>query len=134
LHTIYNRLYIAYWIQIQWISIVFLFNSNVLFKYNEWINFLSQHSICIFSIHLFLDNAYGTIILQASPSKYLIEHECVKNYISLNMNMLKITNDVLWWILCPSKYLIEHERVKNYILLNMNMLKITNDVLWWILC
>jgi hypothetical protein len=46
-------------------------------------------------IRLFLDNAYGTIILQASLSKYLIEYECVKNYISLNMNVLKITNDVL---------------------------------------
>jgi hypothetical protein len=34
--------------------------------------------------------------LQACPSKYLVEHECVKNYISLNMNGLKITNDVLW--------------------------------------
>jgi hypothetical protein len=56
---------------------------------------LSQYSTCILSIRLFLDNAYGTIILQASPSKYLIEHERVKNYISLNMNMLKITNDVL---------------------------------------
>jgi hypothetical protein len=43
---------------------------------------------------LFLDNAYGIIIFQASPSKYLIEHERVKNYISLNMNVLKITNDV----------------------------------------
>jgi hypothetical protein len=40
------------------------------------------------------------------------------------MNMLKITNDVLWWILCPSKYLIEHEHVKNYISLNMNVIKI----------
>jgi hypothetical protein len=56
---------------------------------------LSQHSTCIFSIRLFLDNAYGTINLQASPSKYLIEYECVKNYISLNMNVLKIINDVL---------------------------------------
>jgi hypothetical protein len=44
---------------------------------------------------LILDNAYGTIILQAFPSKNLIEHECVKNYISLNMNVLKIINDVL---------------------------------------
>jgi hypothetical protein len=50
---------------------------------------LSQHSTCIFSIRLFLDNAYGTIILQASLSKYFIEHERVKNYISLNMNVLK---------------------------------------------
>jgi hypothetical protein len=41
-------------------------------------------------IRLFLDNAYGTIILQASLSKYLIEYECVKNYISLNMNLLKL--------------------------------------------
>jgi hypothetical protein len=32
----------------------------------------------------------GQIILQASSSKYLIEHEHVKNYISLNMNVLKI--------------------------------------------
>jgi hypothetical protein len=44
------------------------------------------------------------------------------------MNVLKITNEVLWWILCPSKNLIGHERVKNYISLNMNVLKITNDV------
>jgi hypothetical protein len=28
------------------------------------------------------------------PSNYLIEHERVKKYISLNMNVLKITNDV----------------------------------------
>jgi hypothetical protein len=51
---------------------------------------LFQRSTCIFSIRLFFDNAYGTIILQASPSKYLIKHEHVKNYISLSMNMLKI--------------------------------------------
>jgi hypothetical protein len=38
--------------------------------------------------------------LQAYPSKYLVEHERVKSYISLNMRGLKITNDVLWWILC----------------------------------
>jgi hypothetical protein len=94
----------------------------------QWVKFLSQHSTCIFSSCFFLDNAYGTIILQASPFKYLIEHERVKNDILLNMNVLKITNDVLWWILCPSKYLIEHEHVKNYILINMNVLKITNDV------
>jgi hypothetical protein len=35
LYIMHNILYIIYWIQIQWISIVFLFNSNVLFKYNE---------------------------------------------------------------------------------------------------
>jgi hypothetical protein len=62
---------------------------------NTMSKLLSQHSTCIFSIRLFFDNAYGTIILQASPSKYLIEHERVKNYISLNMDVLKITNDVL---------------------------------------
>jgi hypothetical protein len=66
----------------------------------QWVNFLSQHSTCIFSIRFFLDNAYGTIILQAFISKYLIEYENVKKYISLNMNILKITNDVSWWILC----------------------------------
>jgi hypothetical protein len=38
---------------------------------------------------------FGCILFQASPFKYLIEHERVKNYISLNMNVLKITNDVL---------------------------------------
>jgi hypothetical protein len=47
------------------------------------------------TFHLYILNPYGTIILQASPSKYLIEHERVKNYISLNMNVLKITNDML---------------------------------------
>jgi hypothetical protein len=52
---------------------------------------LSQYSTYIFSIRLFLDNAYGIIILQPSPSKYLIEHERVKNYIP-----------------------IKHEHVKNY--------------------
>jgi hypothetical protein len=55
---------------------------------------------------LFLDNAYGTIILQAFPSKYFIEYEHIKNYILLNMNVLKITNDVLCLQACPSKYLI----------------------------
>jgi hypothetical protein len=54
---------------------------------------LSQQSISIFSIRLLLDNDYRRIILQACPSKYLIEHEHVKNYISLNMNVLKVTND-----------------------------------------
>jgi hypothetical protein len=44
------------------------------------------------------------------------------------MNVLKITNDVLWWILCQSKYLIEYEHVKNDISLNMNVFKITNDM------
>jgi hypothetical protein len=51
-------------------------------------NFLSQHSISIFSIHLFLDNDYGTIILRASFKLVLLN-------ISLNMTVLKITNDVL---------------------------------------
>jgi hypothetical protein len=63
LYIIYWILYIIYWIQIQW-----------------GVNFLSQHSTSIFSIRLFLDNDHGTIILQAFPSKYLIEHECVKDY------------------------------------------------------
>jgi hypothetical protein len=48
----------------------------------------SQHSTSIFSIHLFLDNDYGTKTLQAS-------FKLVFPNISLNMNMLKITNDVL---------------------------------------
>jgi hypothetical protein len=64
----------------------------------------------------------GQIILQASPSKYLIEHEHVKNYISLNMNVLKITNNVL----CLQA---SFKLVLPNILFNMNMLKITNDVL-----
>jgi hypothetical protein len=68
---------------------------------NTMTNFLSQYSTCIFSIRLVLDNAYGTIIFQAFPSKNLIEHERVKNYISLNMNVLKL-------------YLIKHELVKIY--------------------
>jgi hypothetical protein len=72
---------------------------------------------CIFSIRLVLDNAYGTIILQAFPSKNLIEHERVKNYISLNMNMLKITNDVL----CLQA---SFKLVLPNISFNMNMLKI----------
>jgi hypothetical protein len=66
----------------------------------------------------------GQIILQASPSKYLIEHEHehVKNYISLHMNVLKITNDVL----CLQA---SFKLVLPNISLNMNLLKITNDVL-----
>jgi hypothetical protein len=71
----------------------------------------------------------GQIILQASPSKYLIEHEHVKNYISVNMKVLKITNDVLCLqaslkLVLPNIsfnmnvlkiiYLIKHELVKNY--------------------
>jgi hypothetical protein len=83
---------------------------------------LSQYSTCIFSIRLFLDNAYRTIILQASPSRYLIEHERVKNYILLNMNVLKITNDVL----CLQA---SFKLVLPNISFNMNVLKITNDVL-----
>jgi hypothetical protein len=49
------------------------------------------------TLHLYILNPPlpGQIILQAPPFKYLIEHEHVKNYISLNMNVLKITNDVL---------------------------------------
>jgi hypothetical protein len=35
------------------------------------------------------------LCLQACPSKYVIKHERVKNYISLNMNLLKIINDGL---------------------------------------
>ena len=58
-------------------------------------NTMSRDSNSIFSICLFLDNDYGTIIPQACPSKYLVEHEHVKNYISLNMNVLKIINKVL---------------------------------------
>jgi hypothetical protein len=85
-------------------------------------NFLSQHSTCIFSIRLFLNNAYGTIILQASPSKYLIKYERVKNYKQCVMPSSFLQA-------CPSKYLILYECVKNYISLNMNLLKITNDVL-----
>jgi hypothetical protein len=49
---------------------------------------LSQHSTSIFSIRFFLDNDYRTIILQASFKLVLLN-------ISLNMNVLKITNDVL---------------------------------------
>jgi hypothetical protein len=37
----------------------------------------------------------GQSFLQACPSKYLVENERIKSYISLNMNGLKITNDVL---------------------------------------
>jgi hypothetical protein len=95
---------------------------------NTMTNFLSQYSTCIFSIRLVLDNAYGTIIFQAFPSKNLIEHERVKNYISLNMNVLKITNDVLclqasFKLVLPNissnmnvlkLYLIKHELVKIY--------------------
>jgi hypothetical protein len=44
---------------------------------------LSQHSTSIFSIRLFLDNDYGTIILQAS-------FKLVLPNISLNMNVLKV--------------------------------------------
>jgi hypothetical protein len=48
-------------------------------------------TIAFLLIRLFLDNAYRTIILQASPTKYLIEHELVKKL-----------------------HLIKYERVKNY--------------------
>jgi hypothetical protein len=76
-----------------------------------------SYSACIFSIRLFLDNTYGTIILQASLSKYLIKHERVKNYISLNMNVLKVTNDVL----CLQA---SFKLVLPNISFNMNVLKI----------
>jgi hypothetical protein len=56
------------------------------------------------------------IILQASPSKYLIEHEHVKKYISLNMNVLKITNDVLC-LQASFKFVLPN------ISFNMNVLK-----------
>jgi hypothetical protein len=59
----------------------------------------------------------GQIILQASPSKYLIEHEYVKNHISLNMNVLKITNDVLC-VQASFKLVLQN------ISFNMNVLKI----------
>jgi hypothetical protein len=49
---------------------------------------LSQHSTSVFSIRLFLNNDFGTMILQAS-------FKLVLPNISLNMNVLKITNDVL---------------------------------------
>jgi hypothetical protein len=86
---------------------------------------LIQYSTCIFSIHLFLDNAYGTIILQASPSKYLIEYERVKNYISLNMNVLKMMFYDAYFVL-PNISLNMNESL--YISFNMNVLKITNDM------
>jgi hypothetical protein len=44
------------------------------------VDFLSQHSTSIFSIRLFLDNDYGTII----------SFKLVLSNISLNMNVLKI--------------------------------------------
>ena len=73
-----------------------LYSNTTPMYYSNTINrVLSQYSIPIFSICLFLENDYETIILQACPSKYLNEHEHLKNYISLNVNVLKITNDVL---------------------------------------
>jgi hypothetical protein len=63
----------------------------------------------------------GQIILQASPSKYLIEHEHVKNYILSNMNVLKITNDVL----CLQT---SFKLVLPNISFNMNVLKIISLV------
>jgi hypothetical protein len=127
-YTIYSKLYKCIYAQYTIYSIL---NSNTIYWHCiliqlqciiqiQWVNFLSQHSTCIFSIRFFLDNAYGTIILQASSSKYLIEHEHVQNYISLNMNVLKITNNVL----CLQA---SFKLVLPNISFNMNVLKIISQ-------
>jgi hypothetical protein len=57
-----------------------------------------QWYVCIIAkevLFMRIDSIVVGIIFQAFLSKYFIEHECIKNYISLNMNVLKITNDVL---------------------------------------
>jgi hypothetical protein len=56
---------------------------------------LDQTLHSISSIHLFLDNDYGTIIPQAFFKLVLPNILLNKSYISLDMNRLKITNDVL---------------------------------------
>jgi hypothetical protein len=77
-------LYIIYWIQIQLQCIIQI----------QWeVDFWNLHSISIFFIRLFLDNDYGTIILQAS-------FKLVLPNISLNMNVLKIISH---WI-CVKNY------------------------------
>jgi hypothetical protein len=71
-NTIYNiQIYyiILYYIQIQ-IQCIIQIQCEV--------DFLSQFFTSIFSIHLFLDNDYGTII--SFKLVLLIEYEHVKNY------------------------------------------------------
>jgi hypothetical protein len=79
-------MYIVYYI----LYVYNILNSNTtpMFYSNTILEFLSQYYTSISSIRLFLDNDYGTIIPQAF-------FKLVLPNISLNMNMLKITNDVL---------------------------------------
>jgi hypothetical protein len=82
-----------YWIWIFFISFVWLYiiynglalysNSTPMYYSNTMSNFLSQHSTCIFSIRLFLDNAYRILIPQAF-------FKLVLPNILFNMNVLKI--------------------------------------------
>ena len=83
-----------------------MYSYSIPMYYSNTISKLLEPTLyLIFSIYLFLNNAYGTIILQASPSKYLIEHESVKNYKHCVMPSS---------FLPASKYLIKHELVENY--------------------
>jgi hypothetical protein len=101
-HIVFNILYIIYWIQIQCITL----SSNTTPMYYSNI-MMSRLLEPIFHVYILysplpwqwlLDNNPSSF-LQACPFKHLVKHERVKSFISLNKNVLKITNDVLWWIL-----------------------------------
>jgi hypothetical protein len=90
LYIVYNILniieYIKYSILYKIIKYKFLFHIILTFHYTilqlfQWkVDFLSQHSTSIFSISLFFDNDYGTII----------SFKLVLPNMSLNMNVLKL--------------------------------------------
>ena len=102
LWSIWNLLYIVYWIQIQCFSLYF--NTIPIF-YSITMNRVLEQTV---HLHIYnpllpwrwLWKINPSSFFQAYLSKYLVEYERVKNYNTLNMNKLNITNGVLWWILC----------------------------------
>jgi hypothetical protein len=107
LYIIYCTLYIVryiYYTEFKYNGLALYSNTTPMY-YSNTMNKLLESTLHFYILNPRLhwqwlwDNNPSSF-LQACPFKYLIEHECVKNYISLYMNVLKITNGVLWWILC----------------------------------
>jgi hypothetical protein len=84
---------IVYNIQIQ--CIISCLNTGTIYYSNT----MRSLELTFYSYILYLPLPWQWLrnnnFFQAYPFKYLIEHENVKSYILLNMNVSKITNDVL---------------------------------------
>jgi hypothetical protein len=93
--TMHNILYIVYWIQLQCFP---LYSNTTPMFYSKTMSRVLEQTLHFYILNpplswQWLWDNNPSSFLQACPSKYLVEHERVKSYISLKMNGLKITNN-----------------------------------------